>query len=486
MVLLSSLWTAYLEWRQRKVYNTPHLPQELAGVFKQETFDKARKYQLDKSLYNSVYSIYKIAEFIVFLLFGVLPFTWAVSGNVIDYFGFDNNYEGLQTSVFMLIILIYSDITSLPWAIYYTFVLEEKHNFNKQTYGFFFKDKVKAFILKCGLITPIIVALVVIIKWGGAYFYIYAWLFIFIVTLIFIMVYHDFIAPCFDKYVPLPDGELKTSIESLAQSLEFPLKKLYVVEGSKRSAHSNAYFYGFGSNKRIVLFDTLLQEDMRKSLFGDDDSKKEKVKEDEEKVEEIKEDEEVREDEEIKEHEEVKDDEEVASEPESSNDKESTKPDDEKKEVIGCTTSEIIAVLSHELGHWYYNHVLKNIILSEINLFVSFFLFGYFLNQQDVFTSFGFEDSRPVIIGLIVVFELIFTPYNLLMTFIIVQMIRGFEYQADAFATQRNHGPALISALTKLVKENLSFPIADPLYANFNHTHPTFLERIRTIKTKTE
>ena len=101
-----------------------------------------------------------------------------------------------------------------------------------------------------------------------------------------------------------------------------------------------------------------------------------------------------------------------------------------------------------------------------------------------MFTSFGFPDSRPVIIGLIVVFELIFTPYNLIYHFIMVQMVRHFEYQADEFAVGQKLGGPLREALTKLVKENLFFPIADPLYSAFNHTHPTFLERIRALKKK--
>ena len=103
-----------------------------------------------------------------------------------------------------------------------------------------------------------------------------------------------------------------------------------------------------------------------------------------------------------------------------------------------------------------------------------------------MFSSFGFPDSRPIIIGFIIVFELIFTPYNLIFGFLLVQLHRRYEYQADAFAKNLNRGPALCSALTKLVQDNLSFPVADPLYAAFHQTHPTYLERIRTLKIKHE
>ena len=106
------------------------------------------------------------------------------------------------------------------------------------------------------------------------------------------------------------------------------------------------------------------------------------------------------------------------------------------------------------------------------------------MDQQDMFDSFGFPDSKPVIIGLIVVFELIFTPYNMIFSFLMVQLIRRFEYQADEFAQNMGKSQFLSSALIKLVKDNLGFPIADPLYSNFNHTHPTILERVRKLKRK--
>ncbi len=108
------------------------------------------------------------------------------------------------------------------------------------------------------------------------------------------------------------------------------------------------------------------------------------------------------------------------------------------------------------------------------------------MNQQDMFDSFGFTDSKPIIIGLTIVFELVFTPYNMIFSFLMVQLIRRFEYQADEFAQNMGKSTHLSSALIKLVKDNLGFPIADSLYSNFNHTHPTILERVRKLKKKSE
>ena len=110
---------------------------------------------------------------------------------------------------------------------------------------------------------------------------------------VMVFIYADFIAPLFDKYTPLPEGSLRSAIEDLALSLNFPLKKLYLVDGSKRSAHSNAYFYGFHKNKRIVLFDTLLRpemlpEDMRPKEEATAESDKSEEETQEAKVEEVK------------------------------------------------------------------------------------------------------------------------------------------------------------------------------------------------------
>merc|ERR1712156_294004 len=122
---------------------------------------------------------------------------------------------------------------------------------------------------------PLLAAVIKIVYWGGDYFFVYLWAFVVGFTLFMMIIYPEFIAPLFDKYTPLPEGELRTEIEALAASIEFPLYKLFVVEGSKRSSHSNAYFYGFFKFKRIVLFDTLLEESERLKLKTDEEREKE-------------------------------------------------------------------------------------------------------------------------------------------------------------------------------------------------------------------
>jgi len=227
------------------------VPSELEGKIDQETFDKSRLYQLDKSTFSMAHSLFKEVEFLVFIIVGAIPYAWHSAGSITARMGYGEEYEVIQTVVFLLLVLTYSTITEIPWSVYSTFVLEEKHGFNKQTVKFFIKDKLKAFALLCLLVPPILAGLVAVIQWGGEYFYIYAWIFIFIISLIWVMVYHDYIAPLFDKFTPLPAGELRTSIEGLASSLQFPLRKILVVEGSKRSVTS-AYLVVEGSKRSVT------------------------------------------------------------------------------------------------------------------------------------------------------------------------------------------------------------------------------------------
>ena len=253
-------------------------------------------------------------------------------------------------------------------------------------------------------------------------FVVWLWLFCTVVSLILLTLYPSVIAPLFDKFVPLPDGDLRKGIENLASRLNFPLSQVYIVEGSKRSAHSNAYFSGLFGSKRIVLFDTLIE-----------------------------------------------------------------KYDEEKKETTGCTNNEILGILAHELGHWSCNHINKSIVLTEINLLLLFTAFGLLFRYSLLYTSLGFPPGQePIIIGLIVVMQLILAPYNSLLSYFSTALSRKFEFEADNFAVSLDYPLELRSALIKLGKDNLDYPIYDKLYSAWYHSHPTLLHRIENIKSQTE
>jgi STE24 endopeptidase len=416
---------------------------------------------------------------VILILFG-MEFLWRKSADVMAHFGYNSEYEIIQSLVFTVLAMVYSTITSLPWSLYSTFVIEERHGFNKQTIGFFFKDMAKKFAVTLVIALPITAILLYIIKIGGTYFFIYAWIFVLVISLLLITVYADYIAPLFDTFTPLPDGTLRTRIEQLAASIDFPLRKLYVVEGSKRSSHSNAYFYGFHKNKRIVLFDTLLEgykpaASTTTTVTSDqtrtDSTTNEKCSEDTQ-------------DNKVISHEEKCVD--VSCEDIHKKDSQKVVSDEKTKtdRKIGCSNEEVLAVLAHELGHWKLNHNLKNLVIGQVNTFLCFLMFALLMNQHAVYVAFGFE-SQPTLIGLLIIFQFIFSPYNELLSFCMTVLSRRFEFAADAFALQLGHAPALRSALIKLNRDNLGFPLSDWLYSTWHYSHPPLLERLAALD-KTE
>ncbi|XP_068698816.1 CAAX prenyl protease 1 homolog isoform X2 [Montipora foliosa] len=460
---LTYLWENYLSYRQHKVLkHTKDVPDELKDALDHESFEKARVYQLDRSSFSFISGAYSQVETTLILLLGGIPLLWEISGVLIAKFGYTREYEISQSIAFMLLAMLFSTITGLPWTLYSTFVIEERHGFNKQTIGFFFKDLLKKLAVMTAISLPLVAALLYIIKWGGQYFFIYTWLFTLVVTLVLVTVYMDYIAPLFDKFTLLPEGTLRSSIEQLAAKISFPLTKIYIVDGSKRSSHSNAYFYGFFKNKRIVLFDTLLAENPVKedTDINEEGGTKESNKENEE-------------------------DNEKEKGIEENNKQEVAGEDNGKsKTPKGCSNDEILAILGHELGHWKLSHNLKNLGISQVNLFFSFMIFGYLMHNKMLFASFGFPDSQPTMIGLLIIFQFIFSPYNELLGFLMTVLSRKFEFQADEFAKGLGFAAYLRSSLVKLHKDNLGFPVADKLYSAYHYSHPPLIERLRALGPK--
>lgn len=234
-----------------------------------EKFAKAQSYGTDKIEFGMIHSLYTLVESVGFLLAGFLPYTWDKSLQIgQEYFGWDESDEIKITLIFLFIMTIVGTITGLPFELYSTFRIEKKHGFNKQTLGLFFGDKVKSLLLTCLIGGPFVSLLLKIIKWGGDHFYMYVWAFMFVFSVFMMTIVPTVIMPMFNKYEPLPDGTLKTRIYELAGRLKYPLTKLFVMDGSKRSSHSNAFMFGFGSNKRIVLFDTLIEQVNEDEILG--------------------------------------------------------------------------------------------------------------------------------------------------------------------------------------------------------------------------
>lgn len=253
------LFEQYLEVRQLRKNRETNVPAEFVGSVDEKKFLESQEYQKDKRLFGFVrdwisFSFDKVQ------LFLLTPWAWSVAVNVCG-----KEKEYYCTLLWLLILQWVEKPVSLPLSLYSNFVVEEKHGFNKMTLSLYFTDLVKSELLSYvfgGLLVP---ALIWIVRYSGERFYLYLWGFTQVLMLAFMWIYPNIIQPLFNKFEPLKDEDLRKKIEDLAAEVEFPLTKLFQIDGSRRSSHSNAYFFGFWKYKRIVLYDTLLhlkQEDI--------------------------------------------------------------------------------------------------------------------------------------------------------------------------------------------------------------------------------
>lgn len=187
---------------------------------------------------------------------------WTLGGgiNLIDQWWSGLGYSMLLTGIIVIFSLtLISSLLDLPFSLYQTFVVEDRFGFNKTTFGTWLGDLLKTAVLILLLGTPLLAAILWLMNQAGDYWWIYAWTLWMAFSLTMIWAYPAFIAPLFNKFSPLDNASLRTRIEALLSRCGFHSQGVFVVDGSRRSAHGNAYFTGFGKNKRIVFYDTLLE-----------------------------------------------------------------------------------------------------------------------------------------------------------------------------------------------------------------------------------
>ena len=234
-----------------------------------ETFFKSLDYGADKLGFGMVSSTIRMVLELSLVFLGWLPYAWDLGARCLDHFSLLGPQssaiykESLLTVAFFTILTLQGTLVDIPFSLYSIFVIEERHGFNKNTLPLFLKDTLLTVLLTMVIGSPVIAGIIYLARWGGPQYYVYVWGFMFVFQLFLMTIYPEYIAPLFNKFSPLDPvthGDLKAKIEELAARVKFPLTKLFVVDGSRRSSHSNAYMYGFGKNKRIVLFDTLLKQ----------------------------------------------------------------------------------------------------------------------------------------------------------------------------------------------------------------------------------
>ena len=249
--VITLLW---LNWRQDKAVIASYeaVPEEFAAKITLEQHQKAANYTQAKLLVNHFEVIFSTIVLLVWTLGGGL--------NWLDSFWQTQFNNGLYVGVgFIISLMLIGVVIDLPFSIYRTFVLEQRFGFNKMDGSTFVADLFKELLLTLVIALPLLYAILYLMEIMGTYWWLYVWLLISGFSLLMFWAYPSFIAPLFNKFKPLENQTLKDKINDLLTRTGFKSDGVFVMNGSKRSSHGNAYFTGMGKNKRIVFFDTLLE-----------------------------------------------------------------------------------------------------------------------------------------------------------------------------------------------------------------------------------
>ena len=232
---------------------SPVLPDSLKGIYEEKEYSRFQSYKRENGRLDSWSSGVGFVVMIVFLVAGGFGGynSWVVSltDSVV-----------WQTILFVVGLSVVSSVLDIPFDYYATFRIEEKYGFNKTTRRVYWLDTVKELFLSLVLGGVLLALVVWFYTWAGTYFWLYAWGAVTLFSVFMAMFYSQLIVPLFNKQTPLQEGSLRDKIQAFAGKVGFKLDNIYVIDGSKRSTKANAYFTGLGPKKRVVLYDTLIDE----------------------------------------------------------------------------------------------------------------------------------------------------------------------------------------------------------------------------------
>ncbi|HPC97917.1 MAG TPA: M48 family metallopeptidase [Bacteroidales bacterium] len=242
----------YLSYLNMKMWS-PEVPEKLKGIIDNLKYRDSQLYHKDNDRLSLYSSTFNLALLIIMIVAGGFAFIDNSLKNI-------SNHPVVLSLIFFGIIGLASDILNIPFSWYDNFVIEKKYGFNRMTLRTFITDHIKSWMLAVLIGAPVLALITWFYYRTGRSFWLYAWGLITLFTVFINFFYSSLIVPLFNKQTPLEEGTLRKKIEDFAMKTGFRLKDIYVMDGSKRSTKANAYFSGFGSKKRIVLFDTLLKE----------------------------------------------------------------------------------------------------------------------------------------------------------------------------------------------------------------------------------
>ena len=229
------------------------LPNDISDVYEINEYQQSQSYKKTNHNFSKITSLFSLITTLLFFFLNGFSIVDEIAR------GFSNNII-IITLIFFGIIIIGSDIISIPFSLYKTFVIEEKFGFNKSTKKLFFLDKIKGLLMTIILGGSILSIITWFYEFSGNYFWIYTWLLITTFSVFLNMFYSKLIVPLFNEQTILEEGDLKNEIVKYVNSVGFKANNIYVLNGSKRSTKANAYFSGFGNQKRITLYDTLIND----------------------------------------------------------------------------------------------------------------------------------------------------------------------------------------------------------------------------------
>ena len=252
IIVIKFIFDTILDIVNAKHYSD-NIPNELKDVYDEKEYLKSQEYKNEKFKFSLITSSFSFLLTLLFFAFDGFAFIDGLAKNITD-----NSI--LITLLFFGIIFLASDILSTPLSYYSTFVIEEKYGFNKTSKSTFLLDKIKGWLMLIIVGGGVLGIITWFYELTTSSFWIYTWLLITAFSIFMNMFYAKIIVPIFNKQSPLEDGELKNAIEAFAVKVGFKLDNIFVIDGSKRSTKANAYFSGFGSQKRITLYDTLIND----------------------------------------------------------------------------------------------------------------------------------------------------------------------------------------------------------------------------------
>ena len=237
------------------------LPENLIKIFSVEKLKTALNYQEEKNKLDIFTKFVNIPFFYLLFITGFLNL-------FITYINNSFNNEISRGIFFFIAFILYNFLINLPFTLYDTFKVEKKYGFNRMTVKLFIKDTIISGIISFVILSVVLAVIITFIKYAGNLWWLYAAIFVSLFSFFITYVYPTFIAPLFNKFEPLKDEDLKNKIFQISKKANFPLDKIFQMDASKRSTHSNAYFTGFGKKRRIVLFDTLLEKHLPEEIVS--------------------------------------------------------------------------------------------------------------------------------------------------------------------------------------------------------------------------